>query len=153
MNSSRKSAHTRAIWWFVDGDRWTQGLVEALDHCLDRMVFFGRAETLTLMRRTTGQTRHRLRGGKPRDSESLATQVQRELALRGVPDADQVSVEEMSDATWVAVHIPLRKATAQGFGGDRRGHWVRLTFPGPIAGPLRLGHSSSFGLGMFVPRP
>jgi len=52
--------------------------------------------------------------------------------------------------TWVAVHVPLRK-TAGPTLGDRRGYWLRLTFPQPIVGPLRLGNSSSFGLGLFKP--
>jgi hypothetical protein len=29
----------------------------------------------------------------------------------------------------------------------RRGFWIRLSFSEPICGPVRLGHSSNFGLG------
>jgi CRISPR-associated protein Csb2 len=94
--------------------------------------------------------RHRLRGGKPREAESLTVQIRHELTLRGVPGGEQVEVEEVSAVTWVAVHVPLRK-TAGPTLGDRRGYWLRLTFPQPIVGPLRLGNSSSFGLGLFKP--
>ena len=95
--------------------------------------------------------RHRLRGGKPRASESVNIQIRRELTLRGMPGGEQVEAEEIGDATWVAVHVPRRKAVGQTILGDRRGYWLRLTFPQPIVGPLRLGNSSSFGLGLFKP--
>jgi CRISPR-associated protein Csb2 len=95
--------------------------------------------------------RHRLRDGKPRASESLTIQIRRELALRGVSGAEHVDVEEIDDSAWVAVHLPRRMAAERPFLGDRRGYWLRLRFPEPIVGPLRLGHSSSFGLGLFRP--
>jgi hypothetical protein len=96
-------------------------------------------------------SRHHLRGGKARDSESLPNQIRRELALRGVPDGDSVETEEVGQATWVAVHVPHRNRAKRTSQGDRRGYWLRLRFAEPISGPLRLGHSSSFGLGLFRP--
>jgi CRISPR-associated protein Csb2 len=95
--------------------------------------------------------RHHLRGGKERQRESLVAQVRRELLLRGFPDAARVQVETLGDPAWVAVHVPRREARKRAFIGDRRGQAVRLTFPSPVAGPIRLGHSSSFGLGLFQP--
>lgn len=95
--------------------------------------------------------RHHLRGGKSRERESLAAQIRRELTLRGVEGADHVQVEQIGDGTWVPVHTPRRQAADRAFLGDRRGYFVRLAFPGPIRGPIRLGHSSSFGLGLFRP--
>jgi CRISPR-associated protein Csb2 len=97
--------------------------------------------------------RHHLRNGKPRDTESLENQIRRELGRRGVLGVEQVEVREIHQPTWVAVHIPRREAAARAFVGDRRGHWLRLKFHQPVVGPLRLGHSSSFGLGLFVPLP
>lgn len=38
------------VWWFVDGEPWTPELVAALEECLARMTYFGRAETLTRIR-------------------------------------------------------------------------------------------------------
>jgi CRISPR-associated protein Csb2 len=95
--------------------------------------------------------RHHLRGGKPRERESLVAQIRRELALREFDGADHVEVEQMGVSAWVAVHVTRRQATERTFLGDRRGYLMRLTFPKPIRGPLRLGHSSSFGLGLFRP--
>lgn len=95
--------------------------------------------------------RHHLRSGKPRPAESIENQVRRELDLRGVPGAKHVTVEEIRRPTWVAVHVPRREAAARSFLGDRYGYWLRLYFEQPVRGPLRLGNSSSFGLGLFAP--
>lgn len=95
--------------------------------------------------------RHHLRRGKLRDRESLVSQIRRELAQREFERTDEVGVDQVGGATWVAVHVPRRDAEQRSFLGDRLGYSIRLTFPQPIKGPLRLGHSSSFGLGMFAP--
>lgn len=96
-------------------------------------------------------SRHHLRGGKPRDPESLLNQIRRELVQRGMANSDSVEVEQSGQATWVAVHVPRRSRAKSANLGDRRGYWLRLKFSEPISGPLRLGHSSSFGLGLFMP--
>jgi CRISPR-associated protein Csb2 len=49
--------------------------------------------------------------------------------------------------------VPRREASRRAFLGERRGRALRLTFPAPVSGPIRLGHSSSFGLGLFAPAP
>jgi CRISPR-associated protein Csb2 len=95
--------------------------------------------------------RHHLRGGNPRPAESIENQVRRELLLRGVIEATGVTVEEIKHPSWVAVHVPRRDAAARPFIGDRRGYWLRLHLDRPATGPIRLGHSSSFGLGLFGP--
>jgi CRISPR-associated protein Csb2 len=95
--------------------------------------------------------RHHLRGGKPRDRESLVAQIRRELASRGFERADEVAVEQISGGAWVAVHVPRAQAAQRASLGDRRAYLLRITFPEPICGPLRLGHSSSYGLGLFRP--
>lgn len=40
------------LFWFVEGDSWTPELTEVLDRCLERIVYFGRAEALTRICRT-----------------------------------------------------------------------------------------------------
>jgi hypothetical protein len=96
--------------------------------------------------------RHHLRGGRPRESESTLNQVRRELVLRGLIEAaDKVDIDEIRDAGWVSVHVPRGKKGKRAFLGDRRGYWLCLRFAEPIPGPVRLGHSSSFGLGLFRP--
>lgn len=93
--------------------------------------------------------RHHLRGGKERDGESMAEQIQRELEHRGI--TEQVKIELDGSPVWVSVHVSRREASKREFIGDRRGQKVRLYFATPVVGPIRLGHSSSFGLGLFRP--
>ncbi|MGH9533540.1 MAG: type I-G CRISPR-associated protein Csb2 [Terriglobales bacterium] len=96
--------------------------------------------------------RHHLRGGKVRRSETVENQIRRELTVRGYEAAARLqSVEEIAPPAWVGVHVPRRQAGKRRFIGDRRGYRLRLCFETPVSGPLILGHSSSFGLGLFVP--
>jgi CRISPR-associated protein Csb2 len=96
--------------------------------------------------------RHHLRGGKIRESETIENQIRRELTARAYASSTKLlSVEEIEQPRWVAVHIPRREAESRSVIGDRRGYWLRLGFSQPIRGPIRLGHSSSFGLGLFAP--
>lgn len=95
--------------------------------------------------------RHHLRKGHERVRESVTAQVRRELEARGVAKADDVEAALLDQASWVAVHTPRREGRTRASHGDRRGFWVRLTFRTPVSGPIRLGHSSSFGLGLFRP--
>jgi CRISPR-associated protein Csb2 len=94
--------------------------------------------------------RHHLRGGKERAGESIADQIRRELLRRGI-DQDVVNVDAVGSPEWVSVHVPRREANRRAFIGDRRGQKILLQFAEPVAGPIRLGHSSSFGLGLFRP--
>lgn len=97
-------------------------------------------------------SRHHLRGGKVRESETIDNQIRRELAARGFASGTELlSVEEITPPTWVAVHVPRRQADRQPFIGDRRGYRLQIVFSRTIVGPVRLGHSSSFGLGLFSP--
>ena len=93
--------------------------------------------------------RHHLRGGMERERESMAEQIRRELVRRGIER--DVDVNLVGSPKWVSVHIPRREANMRAFVGDRRGQMIRLRFAVPVAGPIRLGPSSSFGLGLFRP--
>lgn len=93
--------------------------------------------------------RHHLRAGKPREREAPAEQIRRELQRRGFAQPVQVEIEP--SPAWVTVHVPRRQAAQRAAIGQRRGHWVSLRFASPVVGPIRLGHSSSFGLGLFRP--
>jgi CRISPR-associated protein Csb2 len=93
--------------------------------------------------------RHHLRGGKEREGESMVDQIRRELQRREA--AHDVEVELVGSPKWVSVHVPRRETNKRAFIGDRRGQMIRLRFTTRVAGPIRLGHSSSFGLGLFRP--
>jgi len=94
-------------------------------------------------------SRHRLRRGNERPDEDVASQVRRELELRGWP-VDGLSVEQMGPPRWTAVHIPPSE-NRRAFIGDRMGFDLRLRFVAPVRGPICIGHSSTFGLGLFAP--
>lgn len=94
--------------------------------------------------------RHHLRGGKPRPNESIEAQIRRELDVRGLLKDNHVVVT-VGDTMWVAAHVPLDQRLSRTPTGDRRGYQIVLRFDAAVHGPLRLGHSSSFGLGLFAP--
>jgi CRISPR-associated protein Csb2 len=145
-------AASREVSWAAagfDADAWKVRLVP-----LDRAVppppgFDGVAARCWESVTPYVPPRHHLRRGKERARESVTAQIRRELSVRGFAAADQVDAEAVGDAAWVSVHVP--RVQKRDFLGDRRGYRMRLTFPEPIRGPLRLGHSSSFGLGLFRP--
>jgi CRISPR-associated protein Csb2 len=145
-------AAARDVSWTAAGadtDEWKVRLVP-----LDREVppppgFDGKSSSVWESVTPYVPPRHHLRGGKEREGESMAEQIRRELQQRGI-DGD-VEVELVGSPKWVSVHVPRREATKRAFIGDRRGQMVRLRFTAAVAGPIRLGHSSSFGLGLFRP--
>lgn len=88
------------------------------------------------------------RRGKEKPGESVVEQITAELANRGYGSA---KVELLNEpAIWVKVHRPAR--TREGAtNDDKRGYRLRLTFSEPTSGPVFLGNSCHFGLGLFVP--
>lgn len=88
------------------------------------------------------------RRGKEKRGESVTEQITAELATRGYGNATVELLRE--PVTWVKVHQPARirdKATND----DKRGYRLKLIFSEPQNGPIFLGHSCHFGLGLFVP--
>lgn len=88
------------------------------------------------------------RRGKEKTGESLIDQITAELASRDFPAATITLLEQ--PATWVKVHQPAR-ARDGATNDDKRGYRVRITFSQPQHGPIFLGNSCHFGLGLFVP--
>jgi len=43
----------QAVWWFLDGEDWSDDVLNILGRCLERITYFGRAESLTELRRWT----------------------------------------------------------------------------------------------------
>ena len=88
------------------------------------------------------------RHGKEKPGKSLRSQIFNELQNHGF-SANDVSVELLR-SQWVKIHQP-RSERGDKTNTAKRGHRLRITFTGPIAGPVALGHSCHFGLGLFVP--
>ncbi len=145
-------AAAREVSWAAvgsDSDTWKVRLVP-----LDRAVppppgFDNRTAMIWESVTAYVPPRHHLRGGKERAGESIEQQIVREIQMRGITQS--VHVELLREPHWVAVHVPRREALKRASIGDRLGQMVRLHFSMPVTGPIRLGHSSSFGLGLFRP--
>ena len=114
---------------------------------------------------------------KPRGNGSLLSQVQRELANRGLPSAVTVEIETRGRHGFQPVEsavlgryagdlrvlvgseqeeLSLRFRHVRRERGERRapmnvGLSLRLTFDAPVRGPVALGFGSHFGLGLFEP--
>ena len=87
------------------------------------------------------------RKGRVKDECSVKEQIERELLDRyGVKP---VAIEE-GNAVWAKIHQKVGKGSDR-TNTDKRGYEIRLTFDGPLAGPICLGGASHFGLGLFVP--
>jgi CRISPR-associated protein Csb2 len=147
-------AAARDVSWAAagsDSDEWKVRLVP-----LDQAVppppgFDGHASKVWESVTPYVPPRHHLRGGKEREGESMEQQIRREVQGREI--AHDVEVDLAGPPQWVAVHVARREANKRAFIGDRRGQMLRLRFTMPVVGPIRLGHSSSFGLGLFKPCP
>jgi CRISPR-associated protein Csb2 len=81
-----------AVWWFLEGDHWNPELVEVLDRCLERLIYFGRAEALTAIRRVEGSAPEPNcePGQQPRSPRSVRV-------LFPQPDATRADVERITD--------------------------------------------------------
>lgn len=85
--------------------------------------------------------------GKEKTGESPEKQLSRELERIGLPTA---RIERLGGSRWVKVHR-TKRGDANASNASKRGLHFRLDFSTPVCGPLALGHSSHFGLGLFVP--
>lgn len=126
-------------------------------------------------------TRHRKKNGRKRDAlellqsparfaeavlrEELARLLERREDLRGIGIEDlEIDPQQDEQGTFRLQRSQgspqgLRPIQFQRFrqkrdddGGRRLAGAFRITFPKPVRGPISLGHSSHFGLGLFVPQ-
>lgn len=88
------------------------------------------------------------RRGKEKPGESVMDQVRSELAGRGFPEAEVSLISPASE--WIKVHRPSR-TNGEATNDDKRGYQVRIIFAEPQSGPIFLGNSCHFGLGLFIP--
>ena len=87
--------------------------------------------------------------GKLRPGESPEEQLRKDLRRMGLPEADIRPLETGNDEKWVKTHGNCRADGASN--RSKRGFLFRLVFAEPTPGPIALGHSSHYGLGLFVP--
>lgn len=91
--------------------------------------------------------------GKPRPGAEIESQIKSHLYNLGLPSAELITVPDRNEPVqWMKVHRPGRSRSHQ-TNDDKRAYRIRLVFNESLQGPLFLGHSSHFGLGLFAPVP
>lgn len=97
--------------------------------------------------------------GKPKPGEEPEKQLVRDLSLLGFSEPRILALDRMNQpidpksqdfGQWIKVH-GKRQGREGSSNLSKRGFRFRLTFPEPVPGPIALGHSSHFGLGLFTP--
>ena len=87
--------------------------------------------------------------GRVKAGESLEAQLHLELSRQGFNTTGLKIKAEYQAYEWVRVHRP-RRSSGDSTNTERRGYHVSLKFDTPVRGPISLGHSSHFGLGLFL---
>ena len=87
-----------------------------------------------------------------RPGRDVPAQICRELAVRGLPEPEVVTLEPGSSqaAGWIGIGGVGRSRTDRTPPGDAVGVYGRLRFADAVAGPLALGYGAHFGIGLFV---
>jgi CRISPR-associated protein Csb2 len=92
------------------------------------------------------------RNGKQRPNEKPERVVEKLLIAAGLRVPTKIELlEEMKDREWVKIHGALSRQAAEHRepGRFRPGYRMRITFPDSVNGPLILGDSAHFGVGVF----
>jgi CRISPR-associated protein Csb2 len=144
------SAASHPLELSYKNDPWTITLVP-LDQMVLRPPGFGK-QASTRWRTLTPWVPpcHALdKKGRPKPGQSLEEQLQRELSQHAVSLAEPAVIERVG---WVKSHQPTSSRRDSGpTNTSKLGYNVSLSLTAPYKEPLILGHSSHFGLGLFVP--
>ena len=89
------------------------------------------------------------RRGRVKAGESPEEQLRLELTRQGYDTAGLMIGIDGQTTEWIRIHRPRRNRDDP-TNTERRGYHASLTFDTPVRGPISLGHSSHFGLGLFV---
>ena len=89
------------------------------------------------------------RQGRTKTGELPEEQLRLELSRQGYDITGLVVEVADQTAEWIRVHRPKRYRNGP-TNTERRGYHVSLAFGRPVRGPISLGHSSHFGLGLFI---
>jgi len=94
----------------------------------------------------------RTRGDAPERFSDVCRQVQGDLARLGyaTDGSSVVAVDGENEGWWTSVHVPPASGRASSL-AKRMGYRLRIEFSQPVSGPIAIGHSSHYGLGLFLP--
>jgi hypothetical protein len=147
------AASEKPLKWNFDSDGWKLRLVPLpnetpLPHGKN---IFGESAVWKTLTPFVPELHAFARNGKPKSGYEIETQINDALAKLGLPNAEvTIPASQNEPSQWVKIHCPLRERNAQ-TNDDRRAFHIGLKFKQKIHGPLFLGHSSHFGLGLFAP--
>jgi CRISPR-associated protein Csb2 len=92
--------------------------------------------------------------GRERPGATVEQLVRKLLIKNGYPDPVKLHIRDsVLDTEWVYVHETAqerRRRARVRTSCVRPAFFIRLVFPHPVCGPVCLGHSCHFGLGLFV---
>lgn len=100
-----------------------------------------------------GRNRFR-KHGKLRPGETAERLLEKLLIGAGYPTPEIMRLTDSTVEEWVAIHEPPEQRQRRREDRTRAvlpGHRFQLRFPQPVSGPICVGHSCHFGLGLFVP--
>jgi CRISPR-associated protein Csb2 len=142
------SAASHPLPLSYDNDPWTITLVP-LDSMVPAPAGFAKQPSCSWKSLTPWvPPRHALdRKGRVKAGHSLEEQLHEALAEANAPGIDSLTYQK---AGWVKSHQPSKSRDGR-TNANKLGYEVEITFETPFSGPLMLGHSSHFGLGLFVP--
>lgn len=116
---------TRAVWWVMDGDAWSEGQFDWLDASLKRMTYFGRAEAITEIRRV----------------EKLPTDMRVNCVLEHMPSSGSVPVlAPTAEATLEQVQAVTDDPAVANSTVPPGACWLHAKRP--VRPPVRLPHSA-----------
>jgi CRISPR-associated protein Csb2 len=148
VNAILQAADLPLSWSHHQNAKWHARLIPLDSHVLAPPGFDGKPSRQWASATPYVPPRFSLRrNGVPRPRDAVEEQVLRELDMRELTEA---VVRVDPEFHWTTIHLPKRD-TGRATNATRRGFKVHLVFPAPVRGPICLGHSSHFGLGLFVP--
>lgn len=92
--------------------------------------------------------------GRLRPGETAERLLEKLVVASGLPIPDLARLSDETEEEWVAIHEPPEHRHRRREARTRAvlpGYRFRLAFPKAVSGPICLGHSCHFGLGLFVP--
>ena len=101
-----------------------------------------------------GQRKRFRENGRLRPGETPERLLEKLLIAQGLPVPRIEPAPGDEPIEWVAIHETREQRTVRRENRTRAvlpSHRFRLTFPEPVTGPICVGHSSHFGLGLFRP--
>lgn len=103
---------------------------------------------------TPGGRRRFRRSGRLRPGETPERLLTKLLTNAGYPERSLELLTNETEAEWVAIHETNEQRNRRRAERTRAvlpGYRFRVRFTEPVAGPICVGHSCHFGLGLFVP--